>query len=157
MHTCECVNVINGMQRFRYVLGVLPQQCYSITWGILIPQWTHAHMRMTECDHKTHGGGANVITLMNPEEGGRAGILYMYIAPKDFLIKIPEPTGCPYALRRLNDRLYWTQGKTPTEWTIGGASVYELLGYWPYVSPMVGYLPKGFPYVGCSWNLHQST
>jgi hypothetical protein len=62
-------------------------------------------MRMSECDHKTHGVGANVITLVNPEAGGRGVCLYMYIAPKDFLIKIPQPTGCPYALRRFNDRL----------------------------------------------------
>lgn len=38
-----------------------------------------------------------VITWVDPEEGGRAGSLYMYIAPKDFLIKIWELTGYPYA------------------------------------------------------------
>ena len=68
---------------------------------------THAHMRMTECDHKLGRntcGETNVITLADPEAGGRGVSLCMYIAPKDFLIKIPRPTGCPYALRELNDR-----------------------------------------------------
>ena len=100
MHRYECVNVIKGMQRFEYVMGVLPLQCYNVTWGILIPQWTHAHMRMSECDHKlvrNTCGETNVITLADPEAGGRGVSLCMYNAPKDFLIKIPQPTGCPYA------------------------------------------------------------
>ena len=42
-------------------------------------------------------GVAFVIALVDPEAGGHAGSLYMYIAPKDFLIKIPRPTGYPYA------------------------------------------------------------
>ena len=50
-------------------------------------------MRMTECDNKRMPGGMFVITWVDPEEGGRAGSLYMYIAPKDFLIKIWELTG----------------------------------------------------------------
>ena len=50
------------------------------------------HSGVYRCDHKTHGVGANVITLVDPEAGGRAGCLCMYIAPKDFLIKIPRPT-----------------------------------------------------------------
>ena len=77
---------------------------------------THAHMRMTECDHKlvrNTCGKANVITLVDPEAGGRGGSLYMYIAPKDFLIKIPRPTRCPYALRRLNDRFDLCTRKNP--------------------------------------------
>ena len=74
MHRYECLNVIKGMQRFEYVMGVLPLQCYNVTWGILIPQWTHAHMRIHECDNKTHGVGANVITSVDPEAGGRGGL-----------------------------------------------------------------------------------
>jgi hypothetical protein len=37
-----------------------------------------SHMRMSECDHKMHGVGANVITLVNPEAGGRGVCLYLY-------------------------------------------------------------------------------
>jgi hypothetical protein len=70
-----------------------------------------SYMRMSECDHKTHGVGANVITLVTPEAGGRGVCLCMYIAPKDFLIKIPQPTRCPYAARGLNDRLSIQMGK----------------------------------------------
>ena len=81
------------MRDYECDVGVLPLQCYNVTWGNLIPQCTHAHMRITECDNKMMGGGAFVITLVDPEAGGRAGSLCMYITPKDFLIKIPEPTG----------------------------------------------------------------
>lgn len=59
--------------------------------------WTHAHMRMTECDNKNEGGGAFAITYADPEAGVRGGSLCMYITPKDFLGKILEPTGYPYA------------------------------------------------------------
>ena len=68
------------------------------------------HMRDCECDTPGHVCDH----IGRPGGGGRAGILYMYITPKDFLIKIPQPTAksqtsialsrCPYALRRLNDR-----------------------------------------------------
>jgi hypothetical protein len=51
-----------------------------------------AHMRIHECDNKTIGWGAFVITLVDPEAGGRGVSLCMYNAPKDFLIKIPRPT-----------------------------------------------------------------
>jgi len=107
MHRYECVNVINGMQRFEYVMGVLPLQCYTITLGNNVhSQETRmdSYMRIHECDHKTHGVGANVITLVDPEAGGRGVSSTCTIAPKDFLIKIPQPTRCPYALCRLNDR-----------------------------------------------------
>ena len=50
-------------------------------------------MRMTECDNKRSAGVCFVITLVNPEEGVTRGSLYMYIATKDFLYKIPELTG----------------------------------------------------------------
>lgn len=83
MHTCEYTNVITK-------LGLEHQGA------------THEVL-----------GGAFVITLVDPEAGGHAGSLCMYIAPKDFLGKIPEPTGkslldCvyagyPYALRKFYD------------------------------------------------------
>ena len=41
-----------------------------------------------------------MITLVDPEAGVRGGSLCMYITPKDFLGKILEPTGYPYALRK---------------------------------------------------------
>jgi hypothetical protein len=157
VHRYECVNVINGMQRFEYEQGVLPLQCYTITWGNLIPQCTHAHMRMTECDHKLGRntcGEANVITLVDPEAGGRGVCLCMYIAPKDFLIKIPRPTGCPHV---------WTTDWLVAKWENpygvnhrGCFSVW-LVRYRTLRKSYGGWLPKGFPYVGCSWNLHQST
>jgi hypothetical protein len=69
-----------------------------------------SYMRIHECDHKTHGVGANVITLVTPEAGGRGVCLCMYIAPKDFLIKIPRPTGStPTSYQSVNDRLLGTR------------------------------------------------
>ena len=50
-------------------------------------------------------GGAFVITSVDPEAGGRGGCLCMYITPKDFLIKIPQPTGfTPTFYQSVNDR-----------------------------------------------------
>ena len=73
MHICESLNVIRYMRDNECDVRVLPLQCYNVTWGNLIPQWTHAHMRITECDHINRGGGAFVITLVDPGGGGSRG------------------------------------------------------------------------------------
>ena len=65
---------------------------------------------------------------LSGHQGGQGVVPYSWNAPKDFLIKIPEPTGfTPTLYVGLTTDLISAQGKTPTEWTIGGALDYDLL------------------------------
>jgi hypothetical protein len=155
---CECNQWYAKIGIWAYGIWPAHHNVKGINIGIHTCEYANVLAKQARCDtcatHAWHE--CHTEAPLPGTKGVRGWFLIHEMHLKIFSIKFPDPQGAPtFCVSLTTDYLY--KWENPYGVNHRGCFRLWLVRYRTLRMSYCGWLPKGYPYVGCSWNLHQST